>query len=154
MRMREGIAVAAILAAGGLYPVARPALAESIPRLALWEMPLTAALLVVIAILGFRRRRERRPAQEQIWRRHAQRVRVVPDPELARNAEVVERWVDSGAGAALAAQVLARASTPDVALRARSEAAIAAEIARADSRAKRQKLIRSVLKENESRSLT
>lgn len=93
------------------YVLARPTLRSRIPYLDILEFPIGAA---IVAILLWAALARRRPASElPVWRKHAQVVRELPDPALRPDMATLERWVDSGEGAEAAADVLARARSPD-----------------------------------------
>lgn len=126
-----------VLAVG--YILARPALAERFPDLAIAEFP--AGMLVVGALIYSAMRRRTPEAPAAPWRRHEQVVRVLPDPAAERLEGVLERWVESGEGAAEAADVLACATAQHVADRERLRAEIARSLSDLGSRRKREALL-------------
>ena len=100
------------------YILVRPLFARSL-WIIIWEFVIALPVIALVLWLALKpslpRRRERAPE----WRRHAQKIRELPDPEAARLRAPLEAWVADGARAEEAEDVLARASGADERTRAR-----------------------------------
>lgn len=142
--MRRIVAFGLLGLVTGAWLVARPGVVAAQPIAPLLEFPLGALVIGTLAWLAARPARAREPS-EAPWRRHAQVVRTLADPEVSPLEDVLERWVATGADAHAAADVLARALDMDPARRTQARAELAARMIPLKSRRKRESLLRDII---------
>lgn len=129
---RRLLPLAALTALAILYAAVRSTLAASVAHLDIIEFP--AALLVAGPLLWLAARPMRpTEARESPWRRHAQVVRAVADPETAPLEAELRAWVERGDAPERASAMLARV-----------DPALGEAAARATTRRKREALVRLV----------
>lgn len=131
-----------------VYLIARPAIAEGNPHLHLWEFPIALVITGIVVWAALRPPREVRElaAPPEPWRRHAQKVRALPDPESARLRAPLDAWATDGANPDEAARILARAyGAPTEAEREALAQRLLADMNGAGSARKRQAFLRRVL---------
>lgn len=141
MRWRKLLPVGVLGALAVGYLLARPALAASVPHLAIIEFPVALVLVGGLLWAALRRPRAERPQPAPPWRRHRQVVRALPDPVAAPDADALRAWVAHGEAPAAAADVLARAVTTDPHERERLRAQLEPALAGARSRRKREAIL-------------
>lgn len=134
LRRILGFAALALLA--GLWLVVRPTVLRVEPFARFYEFPVGLALVALLAWVAMRPARARE-TPERPWRRHAQVVRAVPDPEAAPLESALDAWVERGDDPQAAARVLARALDIDADAATRLEA----EMRSATSRRKREAIV-------------
>lgn len=144
MQWRRLVPVALMGALGIAYVLARPALAASIPYLAILEFPVGALVLGILLWLALARRTPR-PEPQPEWRRHEQVVRALPDPATRAYMEPVEAWLETGERAEEAAVVLAKAATTEPAAQERLRAQLLPQLTLKASRRKRESLLKQYL---------
>ncbi|MEA3199802.1 MAG: hypothetical protein QOE90_1230 [Thermoplasmata archaeon] len=114
MQARRVAPLAALLAVALVYVLLRPILADLVPHLGVVEYPIGAALVAGCVLLALRPRRARAPPAAP-WRKHAQVVRPLPDPEAQARAAALDDWARTGAQPDRAQRILAQATGEDVA---------------------------------------
>lgn len=136
--------VVALGAFGVGYVLFRPTLAGIIPHLGIVEFPLGAGIVASLLWSALRRSRDELPAPA-VWRRHEQVVRILPDPAMRANLDVLERWVETGENPAAAAVVLAKATTKDAQDEERARDALIPRLSQETSRKRRESFLRDHL---------
>ncbi|GEM_PF-5889328 len=149
MRASRLVPLGALAIVSLAYVLLRPVLSSMIPHLGIWELPFGALVVATLVLLALRAPKEERPRPTPGWRKHAQLVRALPDPEASRYAAPLERWARTGVDAPAAAQALARAT-------GQAPESISPLLARASTERKRRDLLRRMSRPDthDPRSLT
>lgn len=134
--LRRIFAFTALALLAGVWLVVRPTVLRMEPFARFYEFPVGLALVALLAWVAMRPARARE-TPERPWRRHAQVVRAVPDPEAAPLERALDAWVERGEDPQAASRVLARALGLDADAATRLEADMRA----ANSRRKREALV-------------
>lgn len=146
--MRRSLRLIPVALMGSLaiaYVLARPGLRQRIPYLDILEFPVGALVVAILLWAALARRRPETPVVH--WRKHAQIVRELPDPALRPDVAALERWVETGEDPLAAADVLARASTHDLAEQERLRAQLAEDLSLKASRRKRESTLKQHLEQ-------
>lgn len=127
----------AILGVGGVaYVLLRPAIIARWRNTDIFEFPLGAIVVALLLWAALGRGRPETPPPP--WRRHTQVVRTLPDPAARPYVAALERWLETGENPEAAADVVARAQTPDAHRQERLRAELTQELAIKASRRKRE----------------